>query len=227
MMLNIPGVLSREQVRHCHEVLATASWIDGRATAGEQSGRVKANLQLAETSAEAKVIGELVLKALGASAPFMSAALPLKVFPPLINRYCEGMGFGAHIDNAIRASPLTGARYRTDLSCTLFLTDPDQYHGGELVIGEGFGAQQVKLPAGDLILYPATTVHRVEPISRGERWAAFFWVQSMVADDGRRTLLHEMDRAITTVRTEMGDAHPACVSLTGSYHNLLRMWSQV
>ncbi len=227
MMLDIPGVLSRDQVRHCHEALAAASWIDGRATAGEQSGRVKANLQLAETSAEAKAIGELVLKALGANAQFMSAALPLKVFPPLINRYREGMAFGAHIDNAIRTSPLTGARYRTDLSCTLFLTDPDQYDGGELVIGEGFGAQRVKLAAGDLILYPATTVHRVEPISRGERWAAFFWVQSMVVEDSRRTLLHEMDCAITAVRKEMGDAHRASVSLTGSYHNLLRMWSQV
>ncbi|HEX4198175.1 MAG TPA: Fe2+-dependent dioxygenase [Caulobacteraceae bacterium] len=225
MILHIQNVLNPEQVRRCREVLAKAAWVDGRVTAGEQSGLAKTNLQVPEDAPEARALGDVVLKALAGDPQFMSAALPLRVYPPLFNRYGEGMGFGAHVDNAIRISPVTGGRYRTDLSCTLFLTDPDRYGGGELVI-EG-GAEPVKLPAGDMILYPATSVHRVEPITRGERLASFFWVQSMVADPGRRALLHDLDRSISAARADLGDDHAAAVSLVGAYHNLLRMWSQV
>jgi PKHD-type hydroxylase len=227
MMLHIRNVLTLEQVGHCRRVLQSAAWVDGRLTAGEQSGQVKRNLQVPEAAPEAAALGDLILKALAASPRFMSAALPLKVFPPLFNRYGEGMGFGDHIDNAIRISPASQARYRTDLSCTLFLTDPEDYDGGELVIGEDLSAVQVKLPAGDMALYPATTVHRVEPITRGERWASFFWVQSMVADVSRRALLYELDRATSATRLRLGDEDSAAVSLVGVYHNLIRMWAEV
>jgi len=225
-MLHIPKVLSPDQVRRCNEVLGGAHWTDGRVTAGAQSGLAKNNLQIPEDAAEAKALGELVLGALAVSPVFMSAALPLKVFPPMFNLYREGMGFGAHIDNAMRASA-GGARYRTDLSCTLFLTEPDQYDGGELVIGDAYEPRRVKLPAGDAVLYPASTVHWVEPVARGTRCASFFWVQSMVADGARRELLHDLDRAIAAARAELGDAHAAAVSLVGAYHNLVRMWCAV
>ena len=226
-MLHIPRVLDRDQVRLCRERLAKADWVDGGATAGTQSVRAKRNLQLPETCETAKALGDVILESLAANTAFMSAALPLKVFPPLFNRYGQGMGFGDHIDNSIRYSAATGASYRTDLSCTLFLSDPDDYDGGGLVIQDGLAPRAVKLPAGDMILYPATTVHRVEPITRGERWASFFWVQSMVADAGQRTLLHDLDQAIAAARTDLGDDHSASVALTGAYHNLVRMWARV
>jgi PKHD-type hydroxylase len=226
MMLHIPKVLTQAQVRRCNDVLGNAAWIDGRVTAGDQSGPVKNNLQIPEDSAEAQALGEIILKALAASPLFMSAALPLRVYPPLFNRYGVGMGFGNHIDSAVRISTTTGGRYRTDISCTLFLTDPDQFDGGELVIEGGLSPSVAKLPAGDMLLYPATTVHRVEPITRGERWAAFFWVQSMVGDQTQRGLLHDLDQAIVAARDALGDVHPAAVSLVGVYHNLVRMWSQ-
>jgi len=226
MMLHIPRVLTPDQVAHFREVLARAAWADGRETAGDQSRRAKHNLQLAEDSPEAVQFGEVVLKALASNPTFMSAALPLKVFPPLFNSYRPGMNFGAHIDNAVRVST-SGVRHRTDLSATLFLTEPDSYEGGELVIEDGYEPRRVKLPAGDLILYPATTVHRVEPVTAGERWASFFWVQSMVADGGRRTLLYDLDRAIAAARADLGDDHAASVSLVGAYHNLVRMWCDV
>jgi len=227
MMLRIPGLLTPDQVEHCNAVLGEAVWIDGRVTAGAQSGLAKHNLQVPEDAPQAKALGDIVLKMLAGNPRFMAAALPLRVYPPLFNRYSPGMGFGAHIDNAIRISPVTGAGYRTDLSCTLFLTDPDQYEGGELVIEGGLSPQGVKLPAGDLLLYPATSVHHVTPITRGERWASFFWVQSMVADAGRRELLYDLDQAAAAVRGELGDDHATSVSLVGVYHNLIRMWSQV
>jgi PKHD-type hydroxylase len=228
MLLRIPGLLTPDQVAQCREALAGAAWGDGRMTAGAQSSLAKHNLQLPEDAPEPKALGELILAALAANAAFMSAALPLKVFPPLFNRYGPGMAFGDHVDNAVRASPVTGARYRTDLSCTVFLSSPEEYDGGELVIEAGaLTPARIKLPAGDAILYPATTVHRVDPIVRGERWAAFFWVQSMVADGGRRTLLHELDRAIAAARADLGDTHAAAVSLVGVYHNLVRMWAEV
>ena len=226
MLIHIPRVLTPEQVRQCREALAESAWVDGRVTAGKQSGRAKHNLQLPEDAPEAKVLGEMVLKALAASDRFMSAALPLKVYPPLFNRYGEGMGFGDHIDNAIRISPVTGARYRTDLSCTLFLSDPADYDGGELMFEDGVAARSIKLPAGDMILYPATTVHRVAPITRGERWASFFWVQSMVGDLGQRDLLHQLDQAVAAARGDLGDDHAAAVALVGVYHNLVRMWAR-
>jgi PKHD-type hydroxylase len=226
MILRLPQLLSPDQVAHFRTVLAGADWRDGRETAGDQSRRAKHNLQLAETSAESRQLGEIVLAALAASPGFMSAALPLKVFPPLFNRYGPGMAFGAHIDNAVRAAA-SGGRYRTDLSCTIFLADPADYDGGELTIEDAFSPRQVKLPAGDAVLYPATSVHRVEPVTRGERWASFFWIQSMVADGGRRALLHDLDRAIAAARADLGDDHAAAVSLVGIYHNLVRMWCEV
>jgi PKHD-type hydroxylase len=227
MMLHIRGVLTPDQVRRCREVLGEGDWVDGRVTAGDQSGLAKHNLQLSENAPEAKALGEAVLKALAGNAQFMSAALPLKVYPPLFNRYSQGMGFGDHIDNAIRISPVTGARYRTDLSCTLFLSDPPDYDGGELLFEDGVSARPIKLPAGDMILYPATTVHRVSPVTRGERWASFFWVQSMVADGAHRALLHDLDQAVISARGDLGDDHPAAIAMVGVYHNLIRMWSQI
>ena len=227
MMLHIPGVLTPAEVRRCMDMLAGTAWIDGAATAGVQSTLAKRNLQVPEDAEAARVLGGMILDALARNAAFLSAALPLKVFPPMFNRYGEGMGFGDHIDNAIRHSEVTGARYRTDQSCTLFLTDPEAYDGGDLVIEDGFGPRRVKLPAGDLLLYPATHVHRVEALTRGERWASFFWVQSIVADATQRALLHDLDKAIAAARADLGDEHPAAISLTGSYHNLIRMWSQV
>ncbi len=227
MIVRLADLLGPDDIRHCREVLQAADWVDGRATAGEQSSLGKRNLQLPETGAQARALGERVMAALSRSAAFASAALPARVFPPLFNRYDVGMGFSAHIDNAVRFSPLSGARYRTDLSCTLFLSEPDEYAGGELMIGEGPDAQPVKLAAGDLVLYPATTVHRVEPVTRGARCACFFWVQSMVRDAGRRALLYDMDQAIAQARGALGDHHPAAISLTGAYHNLIRMWAEV
>jgi PKHD-type hydroxylase len=228
MLLRIPDLLSPDQVAYCRETLAGAAWADGRATAGAQSSLAKHNLQLPEDAPQANALGKLILAALAANATFMSAALPLKVFPPLFNRYGAGMGFGDHIDNAVRTSAATGARYRTDLSCTIFLSEPAEYDGGELAIeAGGLAPARVKLGAGDAILYPASTAHRVEPVARGERWAAFFWVQSMVADGGRRALLHELDGAIAAARADLGDAHAAAVSLVGVYHNLVRMWAEV
>jgi PKHD-type hydroxylase len=226
-MLRIPAVLTPDEVRHCREVLAAAAWIDGGVTAGPQSARAKRNLQLSETCDEARALGDLVLRALAASPLFMSAALPLKVFPPLFNLYREGMGFGDHIDNAVRVSAATGGRYRTDQSCTLFLSEPQTYDGGELVVDDGLAPSRVKLAAGDMVLYPAGALHRVEPVTRGERWASFFWVQSMVADPSQRRLLHDLDQAIAAARQDLGDDHGAAIALTGAYHNLVRMWAQV
>jgi len=227
MLTAIPRLLTAEDVAHCRQVLETSEWVDGRVTAGAQSARAKSNLQVPETAPQARALGELILSRLGRNPAFLSAALPAKVFPPLFNRYDEGMGFGAHIDNAIRFGEASGARYRTDLSCTLFLSDPADYDGGELVIETAFGGQAVKLAAGELVVYPASSVHRVEPVTRGSRWASFFWVQSMVRDDGQRTLLHALDRAIIAARADLGDDHRAVIDLTGTYHNLTRMWAAV
>ena len=226
MLTRLEGVLTPAQVAHCRKVLDAAEWIDGKATAGAQSARAKANLQVPEGSAAACELGDLILGVLGRNGDFVSAALPLRVFPPLFNRYDAGMGFGAHVDNAIRFTP-EGARYRADIACTLFLSDPADYEGGELVIEDSFGPQSVKLPAGDMVVYPASSVHRVEAITAGSRWASFFWVQSMIQDDGQRTLLHDLDRAIIDVRQALGDDQRAVVGLTGAYHNLLRMWAKV
>ncbi|HTX49699.1 MAG TPA: Fe2+-dependent dioxygenase [Caulobacteraceae bacterium] len=225
MLTYAHAVLSAAELARGRAVLAAATWEDGRATAGPQSALAKRNLQLPEGSAAGVELGQLVLDALRRHSGFIAAALPLRVFPPLFNRYDAGMGFDAHIDNAIRFAT-NGARYRTDIACTLFLSDPADYDGGELVIEGAFGEQRVKAPAGDAVVYPASSVHRIEPVTRGSRLAAFFWVQSMVRDDGRRALLHGLDRDIATARAELGDAHRAVVGLTGAYHNLIRMWAE-
>lgn len=225
MLVRVPNVLTPEQVAHCRAVLEASEWVDGKVTAGAQSARTKHNLQVPEGSKAARELGELILGALGRNETFVAAALPLRVFPPLFNRYDEGMTFGAHVDNAIRFSG--SQRYRTDVSCTLFLTDPADYDGGELIVEDTFGEQAVKLDAGDLILYPATSVHRVAPITRGSRWSSFFWLQSMVKDDAQRALLYGLDRQIGEARTALSDDHRSVVGLTGTYHNLVRMWSEV
>jgi PKHD-type hydroxylase len=225
MLTAIAKLLSAEDVAHCRQVLEASEWIDGRATAGTQAGKAKHNLQVPETAPQAKALGDMILERLGRNPLFLSAALPAKVVPPLFNRYDAGMQFGAHIDNAIRFNGPGGLRYRTDLSCTLFLSNPGDYDGGELVIEAIYGPQAVKLSAGDLLVYPASSVHRVNPITRGSRWASFFWVQSMVRDDGRRALLHDLDQAIIATRADLPHDHRSVIGLTGAYHNLLRMWA--
>lgn len=226
MMLHIPKVLNAEQLTVFRQALAGADWGDGRVTAGSQAARVKHNQQLTEEHPLARELGEVVLKALAQSSLFTAAALPLKVFPPLFNRYQGGGHFGAHIDTAVRLTRLPPHRVRTDLSATLFLTDPEDYEGGELVVEDSYGSHCAKLPAGDLILYPASSLHEVLPVTRGARLAAFFWVQSMVRDDGRRSQLFEMDRAIQQLAAEL-PGHAAVVRLTGVYHNLLRSWAEL
>jgi PKHD-type hydroxylase len=226
VLVRVPALLDPGQVAHFRRVLEGSAWVDGRATAGEQSALAKRNLQIPEDAPEARELGQAILAALGRNEAFVSAALPLRVFPPLFNRYDPGMAFRAHVDNAIRFTPQT-IRVRTDVASTLFLSDPADYDGGELVIEDTYGEQRVKLAAGDLVVYPATSLHRVEPITRGSRWGAFFWTQSMVRDDGQRRLLYDLDNAIRGVRTEMTDDNRAVIGLTGVYHNLLRRWSEV
>ncbi|MFE8603416.1 Fe2+-dependent dioxygenase [Archangium sp. Cb G35] len=225
MMLHIPNVLTAEQVARCREVFAQASWEDGRSTAGHQSAQAKKNLQLPENSPEARELGDLVLRGLERSPLFISAVLPQRVFPPLFNRYEAGMTFGSHVDNAIR--PITGTpmRLRTDVSATLFLSDPDSYDGGELVVEDTYGSHSVKLPAGDLIIYPASSLHHVTPVTRGVRLASFFWVQSMLRDVSQRSLLFDLDMAIMQLNKEVPKS-PSLVMLTGVYNNLLRQWAE-
>ena len=227
MLVQVPAVLSADQLAEVRGLVEGAGWEDGRATAGQQSELAKRNLQLPASSAEAQAAGEIVLSALSSNGLFMSAALPHRVFPPLFNRYdaSAGHGFDNHVDNAIRYLPDRSGRIRTDLSATLFLTDPEDYEGGELVVEDTYGAHAVKLAAGDLVLYPSTSLHRVEPVTSGSRVASFFWIQSMVRDDGQRTLLLEMDAAIRALAGDIGDKHASVVSLTGTYHNLLRRWA--
>ncbi len=227
MLVKIDNVLTKEEVAHCRSVLEGTQWVDGRVTAGAQSALAKNNLQVPETAPQARALGEIVLRALGTNAAFNSAAVPFRVFPPLFNRYDVGMSFGAHVDNAIRFIPGPNIRVRTDLSATLFLSDPHDYDGGELVIQDTYGEQSVKFAAGDMVLYPASSLHRVEPITRGSRWASFFWIQSMLKDDGARTMLYQLDQAIIRTRAELGDKHAAVLELTAVYHNLLRRWAEV
>lgn len=227
MLIAIPSVLDARQVAHARGLLDNAAWEDGRSTAGKQSALAKHNRQLPQGSDAARELGKTIVEALGQSGLFMSAALPKTIFPPLFNRYdaAEGHGFGNHVDNAIRYLPDGSGRIRTDLSATLFLSAPDEYDGGELVIEDSYGAHEVKLPAGDMILYPATSLHHVRPVTRGSRIASFFWIESMVRDDGQRTLLLELDAGVRSLATRVGDDDPAIVSLTGTYHNLLRCWA--
>lgn len=227
MLVKVESVLSKDEVAHCRSVLEGTLWVDGRVTAGAQSALAKHNLQVPEDAPQARALGEVVLRALGRSAAFNSAAVPFRVFPPLFNRYDVGMKFGAHVDNAIRFIAGPNIRVRTDLSATLFLTDPADYDGGELVIEDTYGEQSVKFAAGDMVLYPASSLHRVEAITRGSRWASFFWIQSMVKDDRARGLLYQLDQSIIKTRAELGDTHEAVLGLTAVYHNLLRRWAEV
>jgi PKHD-type hydroxylase len=226
MITRIESLLTLDRAAAIRARLDTASWGDGRVTAGHQSAAVKSNLQLSQHDPVARDIGDEIVRSLERNAAFISAALPRHVFPPLFNRYETGMGFGAHIDNAVRQIPGTPHRLRTDLSATLFLTAPEDYDGGQLVIEDTYGPQTVKLPAGDLIVYPAGSVHRVLPVTRGTRTAAFFWIQSMVRDEGARALLHELDAGIRELGRD-GVRSAALGRLTGCYHNLLRRWADL
>jgi len=225
MLLQIPAVLSAEQVAHARRRLDEAEWVDGRVTAGHQSAQVKDNQQLPEDHPVARELGDMIGKSLSANALFLSAALPLRVFPPLFNRYQGGQSFGNHVDNAIRQAA-GGARLRTDLSATLFLAEPSEYDGGELLVEDTYGVHSVKLPAGHMVLYPSTSLHNVRPVTRGARIASFFWIQSMIRDDGQRTLLFDLDNAIRRVAGEIPES-PAPVELTAVYHNLLRRWAEM
>ena len=226
MLITIPDVLRAEQVAKARQLLDAAEWVDGRVTAGHQSAKTKNNVQLPEGSPVARELGEMVLVALAQSPLFMSAALPLKVFPPLFNRYSGGQSFGTHVDNSIRQDPRTGDRIRTDISATLFLAAPEEYDGGELSVEDTYGVHRVKLPAGSMVLYPATSLHHVTPVTRGARVSSFFWLQSMIRNDGDRTILFDMDQAIQRVEQE-SPGSAAAVQLTGVYHNLLRRWAEM
>lgn len=226
MLVHIPDVLTPEQVASACAALDAAEWVDGKVTAGHQSSRVKFNQQLPEQSPVADELGHVVLTALQRHPLFIAAALPLRVFPPLFNRYEAGGSFGNHVDNAIRHLAGTGHRIRTDLSATLFLCAPEDYDGGELVVEDTYGVHSVKLPAGHLVLYPSSSLHNVRPVTRGARLASFFWIQSMVRDDGQRTLLFDLDTAIQRLNQDLPD-HPSAVQLTGVYHNLLRRWAEM
>jgi PKHD-type hydroxylase len=226
MILRIPDVLTPEQVAEARQILEQAEWVDGRVTAGHQSAKAKDNMQIPEGSPAARQLGEMILGALGRNPLFISAAVPLRVFPPLFNRYSGGQSFGTHVDNAIRQVPGTPHRIRTDLSATLFFAGPDEYDGGELTIEDTYGVQSVKLPPGHMILYPATSLHHVTPVTRGARISSFFWIQSMIRDDGQRSLLFDLDTGIQRLAADHPD-HPSAIQLTGVYHNLLRQWAEV
>ena len=225
MLIAIPDVLDAAGVARVRALIDAADWIDGNATSGPQAALAKRNRQLPEDSAAAREAGGLVLDALGRSPLFVAAALPLKVYPPLFNRYAGGQAFGMHVDNAVRIRRGSDFRIRSDLSATLFLNDPDAYDGGELVIEDQFGEQRVKLPAGHMVLYPASSLHRVEPVTRGARVASFFWIQSMVRDDGARRILFDLDQGVQAVASDKGQGDATAIRLTGVYHNLLRRWA--
>ncbi|QNQ08682.1 Fe2+-dependent dioxygenase [Sphingomonas alpina] len=226
MLIAIPDVLDADDVARIRAIIDRADWVDGNVTSGAQSALAKRNQQLPEASAAAREAGAIVLEALGAAPLFVAAALPLKVFPPLFNRYAGGQAFGTHIDNAIRIQRGSDFRIRSDLSATLFLEPPEAYDGGELVIEDQFGVQSVKLPAGHMLLYPASSLHKVEPVTRGTRTASFFWVQSMVRDDGARRILFDLDQGVQSVAAVQGQGDAAVIRLTGVYHNLLRRWAE-
>jgi PKHD-type hydroxylase len=226
MLMTIPDVLTPAEVTRARAALDTADWIDGKVTAGYQAQSVKENLQLPESHPLAKELGEMILTGLARTPLFMSAALPLKVFPPMFNRYTGGGHFGTHVDTAIRAIASTGQRIRTDLSATLFFSSPDEYEGGELLVEDTYGVHSVKLPPGHMVLYPATSLHRVSPVTRGARVASFFWIQSMIRSDSDRTLLYDLDTAIQRLAKD-APGNSAGVQITGVYHNLLRRWAEM
>lgn len=225
MMLRIPALLTPEEVRECRQAMEAANWQDGRTTAGHLAARVKSNLQLPVDSPLAQKMGTLILDKLSRNPLYLSAALPLRVLPPRFNRYEGGGTYGNHIDNALFVIPGTAIKVRTDVSSTVFFSDPDEYEGGELVVEDTFGHQSVKLAAGDAILYPGTSLHRVNPVTQGTRYASFFWTQSLVQSDEQRRLLFDLDQSIQQLTADCPD-HPRLSALSGTYHNLLRMWSQ-
>lgn len=225
MLIAIPDVLDPAGVAQVRAIIDAGEWIDGNATSGPQSALAKRNEQLPEQGEAAGAAGKVVLAALGRSPLFIAAALPAKVFPPLFSRYADGQGFGTHIDNAIRLQQGSDFRLRSDLAATLFLADPASYEGGELVVEGAYGAQGVKLPAGHMVLYPASSLHQVTPVTRGQRIVSFFWVQSMVRDDGARRALFDLDQGVQAAAATLGQGDPAIVRLTGVYHNLLRRWA--
>jgi PKHD-type hydroxylase len=226
MLLTVPDIFAPEQVQQIRRQLESAEWVDGRVTAGHQSSLAKDNMQIPEGHPVAKEVGERILETLGQNLLFISAALPMKVFPPLFNRYSGGQSFGTHVDNAIRHVKGTSHRVRSDLSATLFFSDPAEYDGGELVIEDTYGIHSVKLPAGQMVLYPSSSLHHVRPVTRGARVSSFFWIQSMVRDDGERTLLFDLDNVTQRISASDPNA-PNAVKLTGIYHNLLRRWAEV
>ena len=225
MMLHIPAVLTRAQVATMRMQLDQSGWVDGRATVGPQGAQVKRNRQLPEAAPLSRELGQVVQAALAANPLFFAAALPLRIVPPLFNRYGVGEEYGAHVDGAVRQVPGSPLPLRTDVSATLFLSEPAEYDGGELVVMDMYGAHEVKLAAGDLVVYPSSSVHKVEPVTRGERICSFFWVQSMVRDDARRSMLLELDQTIQRLRARLGDCDET-VALTSHYHNLLRQWAE-
>src|SRR5580693_4040829 len=230
MLLSVPDVLSPDQVAKARQTLDAADWVDGKVTAGPQSAKAKDNSQIPEGHPAPREVGGLILDVLGRNALFLAAALPHHVFPPLFNRYSGGQSFGTHVDNAIRQIPGTPHRIRTDLSATLFFAAPEEYDGGELVVEDTYGVKAVKLPPGHLVLYPSTSLHHVKPVTRGARLCSFFWIQSMVRDDSRRTLLFDLDQAIQRLGRDLPDNRSVAqstVQLTGVYHNLLRQWAEV
>jgi PKHD-type hydroxylase len=226
MLLSIPDVLTGSQLAEARQILDKAEWVDGKVTAGYQSAKAKDNQQIPEGHPAAQQLGRMILSALGNNPLFVSAALPAQIFPPLFNRYTGGQSFGTHVDNSIRQVPGTPHRIRTDISATLFFAGPDEYDGGELCVEDTYGLQKVKLPAGHMVLYPATSLHNVRPVTRGARICSFFWIQSMVRDDGRRSILFDLDLGIQRLNRESPN-HPAAVQFTGVYHNLLRQWAEV
>jgi len=230
MLITIPDVLNAEQVVQARKLLDAAEWVDGRVTAGHQSARAKDNVQIPELHPIAQQVGATILQALSKNLLFLSAALPLHVVPPLFNRYSGGQAYGTHIDGSIRNLPGTSHRIRTDISATLFFNAPEEYDGGELVVEDTYGAKSVKLPPGHLVLYPSTSLHHVRPVTRGARLCSFFWIQSMVRDDGKRTLLFDLDQGIQRLGRDLPEhasAKQSAVQLTGVYHNLLRQWAEV
>jgi len=227
VLLHIPEVFTKDEVRALRATLDGGAWTDGNATSGHQSALAKRNAQLPETSPQAQEVGAIIQQALQANPMFVSAALPHTIYPPLFNRYEGGQAFGVHVDNAIRQQGRNGVRIRSDLSATLFLSEPDDYDGGELLIEENYGSQSVKLPAGDMVLYPSKSLHRVSPVTRGARVSSFFWLQSLVRDDGARATLFQLDVATQRVNIDKGPADQAVIELTGVYHNLLRRWAEV
>ena len=226
MLIHIPEVLSKQQIVEFRAALNNTEWVDGRATVGVQGAQVKRNRQLAVDNPVARQLGEIILNAIYTNPLFMSAALPLRTVPPLFNSYEGGEHYGLHVDGAIRLVPGSNLSLRTDVSSTLFLSEPDEYDGGELVVQDTYGSHDVKLPAGDLILYASTSLHKVEPVTRGARVCSFFWTQSMVRDGTHRSMLYELDSTIQELRNQVGD-NEQVLSLTGHYHNLLRQWSQL